>query len=170
MQTVLTKAIRVFHGHEDEIDDNERVAYLNIIKRVCNVNDWTNARIITNDHQIKCFRGVKGLTDSDRKKFNVYTQNWMKEKLVRTSGSNLKQKYTAIADYYKQHIFSYGVKYDLIEKKIKEIKRSAGLTASNTGEYGKCRLCGCDDKMLVINLNDNCGRFTFKHLVTEYCR
>lgn len=184
MQEVLKKGIEIYHDQNPtKINDQERIAYLSILKKICSANDWMNSRIISSEQQIKCFKCVVKLTESEKKKFTECSNNWVKHKVNNTLGNSLTSKYNAIAESYKQFIFKFGVKYETIEDKIKQMKQSEKVTkgvknvakekvsiTKNSVDCGQCRLCGRTDMLLIINLNENCGHFLFKDLVRDYCR
>lgn len=196
MMEVIRRAVEIFHDcNHDVTEGSERVAYLTILKRICNSHSWANHRIITTDIQVKCFTEKAALTQGDLKKFQQYSNNWIEYQASKFSGKTKIIKYEAAASHYKRIIFSFGVKPDTIESKItecrgvsKEREKSLNLNKSESldkataetrqrnNDYsidvcGSCRLCGCKDSRLVINLSEKCrGDDMLKDLVESFCR
>lgn len=178
MDEVVKEAIKIYHNQSDSTEDAERIAYLSILKKICKANDWLNKRIVVGDNQIKCFTG-KILTESNRKKFQEYSTNWIKNKFENARGKTNTMKSEAISKTYVKQLNSFGVKCDTIETKITNCRRSSkeiesnrlnkSDTKKNIENCGCCRLCGSYTR-LVIDLNDNCGNFSFMDVVKKYCR
>lgn len=194
MDTIIKKAIEIYHNLEDpndKIDDwNERVAYLEILKKLCHVNYWAH-RIISTKMQMKIFLNIPEmptLKSKIAKNLQSSMSEWIKyKKLQFNQEKKFKNPSEAVSSHYCSTITSYGVQLDIIEDKIQEIslhcknrKRSVSLSSTmsstqqhnydNDNENATCCLCG---NQCYINFNiikkvqEN---VTLKDLIQYYCR
>lgn len=183
MSEVVKRAVKIYHNLNDKVsDENECIAYLSILKKVCNINDWLNRRIFSKI-QATCFVEKDTLSSSDFRKFQEYSNNWINHKVLKSPGKTRALKCEAVSNYYKEFISTYGVKLDTIETKINHCRRVSKDFKSNERlddtinyeqmqeePFGRCRLCGCKESRLVMSLNEKCRGSVLKDLVEIYCR
>lgn len=134
MNAIIKTAVTIFHDLDDQPnrDTKEKIAYLDILRKLCYFSYWSHNRIISSQIQQQIISQKQKLTKNDCKEVNESVNQWMRFKRSQLLVNFKGNKNELIANHFRQTISSYGVQYETIEDKIKQFSPANGRVRSKS--------------------------------------